>query len=110
MCRPRKHGLDSEIPLHHRMWREKAVPKSYSLNFCSLKVFFLFCCCFYIWELGGVVCFFNCVLKAARPQCCDPGHPYGGTKTPEHNKGFQGVSGANTRCSLHIDKAGLFVI
>lgn len=40
-------------------------------------------------------------LTAARPQCCDPGHPCGGTKNnPEHNKKFQGVSGTITRYSV----------
>lgn len=72
-------GWTLKFPYILECEEEKAVPKSYSFNFCTLKVFFLVLL-FYIWGVGGVICFFNCLLKAARPQCCDPGHPCGGKK------------------------------
>lgn len=57
LCAGQGNGLDSEIPLHHGVWREKAVPKSYSLNFCSLKVFFLNLLLFLYLGAGGCCLF-----------------------------------------------------
>lgn len=88
----------------------KAVPESYCLNFCTLKVFVLVLLLF-LYLVAGVCCFLNRFLEAATPQCCDPGHPCGGTEQS------QNTTKSSRVCLMLLqdvrfstDKAGLFVI
>lgn len=79
----------------------KAVPESYCLNFCTLKVFFLVLLLF-LYLVAGVCClFFKSFFRSCHTTVLWSWAPLWWDKTiPEHNKKFQGMSDAIRRCSL----------
>lgn len=112
VCRPRKNGLDSEISLHCRVWRGKSSTKKLPFEFLHIKsIFSCFVVGFIFGGLGALFVFFNCFLKAARPQCCDPGHPCDGIKKPQNTTKSPRVCLVLLQdAHFSIDKADIFVI